>query len=502
MKPTHLDSRVSFALILLLATVVRLLGILSRPIWYDEAFSILFAEKGLDAMLYGTLAPTGAGSADIHPLGYYSTLWLWMKAFGGSIVAARILSIIMGLITTCLVYLIAREQFNETTAQLSMLFSALAPFQIHYAQEIRMYSFLVMWLLLATLSYQLGSRTKDWKWWLLFSIAAAFAQYTHNLAAFYLVALALTPLFQKDWMTLRATIFAGCLAILFYMPWLIQLPAQLAKVGQGYWVERPDVSRLFTLLIVYVTNSPLPDSWIVIALLISLLVVTLGIVQTARFTRQTKTGDGVWVFYLSFGPPLLLFIFSQWQPVYIERALLASGAIFCVWMAWVISGTGLSTWVRSFLLFLLVIASAMGIYEHVTYRGFPYGPFQELDRSLEERFEPGDLILHANKRTMLPALLFDRDLPQTFIGDPPGSPADTLAPATQEVLRIEARTDIVSATAGAKRIWFIVYPRPIDELGTVGNAALPELAYLDTNYVLLSQENWEGLRVFLYAGEP
>jgi len=39
-------------------------------------------------------------------------------------------------------------------------------------------------------------------------------------------------------------------------------------------------------------------------------------------------------------------------------------------------------------------------------------------------------------------------------------------------------------------------------LGTVGNAALPELAYLDTNYVLLSQENWEGLRVFLYAGEP
>jgi len=365
-----------------------------------------------------------------------------------------------------------------------------------------MYLFLVMWLLLATLSYQLGSRTKDWKWWLLFSIAAAFAQYTHNLAAFYLVALALTPLFQKDWMTLRATIFAGCLAILFYMPWLIQLPAQLAKVGQGYWVERPDVSRLFTLLIVYVTITPLPDSWIVIALLISLLVVTLGIVQTARFTRQTKTCDGVLVFYLSFGPPLLLFIFSQWQPVYIERALLASGAIFCVWMAWVISGTGLSTWVRSFLLFLLVIASAMGIYEHVTYRGFPYGPFQELDRSLEERFEPGDLILHANKRTMLPALLFDRDLPQTFIGDPPGSPADTLAPATQEVLRIEARTDIVSATAGAKRIWFIVYPRPIDELGTVGNAALPELAYLDTNYVLLSQENWEGLRVFLYAGEP
>jgi hypothetical protein len=41
--------------------IVRCLGIGRRPIWYDEAFSILFSEKGLAAMLYGTLAAT------VHP---------------------------------------------------------------------------------------------------------------------------------------------------------------------------------------------------------------------------------------------------------------------------------------------------------------------------------------------------------------------------------------------------------------------------------------------------
>jgi len=166
-------------------------------------------------MLYGTLAPTGAGSADIHPLGYYTILWIWMKVFGESLVATRLLSIIAGLISVYLIYLIAFELLSDPkTARLSMLFAALAPFQIHYAQEIRMYSFLVMWLLLATYSYQRGSKTRNWKWWLLFSVSAAFAQYTHNLAAFYLIALALLPIFQKNWQVLRAVFLAsGALAI-------------------------------------------------------------------------------------------------------------------------------------------------------------------------------------------------------------------------------------------------------------------------------------------------
>src|SRR5512138_19629 len=97
------------AAILFLGLCVRLLGILSRPIWYDEAFAILFSEKGLRAMLYGTLTPTGAGSADIHPLGYYSILWLWMKVFGESLVATRALSILAGLISVYLVYIIALQ---------------------------------------------------------------------------------------------------------------------------------------------------------------------------------------------------------------------------------------------------------------------------------------------------------------------------------------------------------------------------------------------------------
>lgn len=492
------DPRVRVLAILLLAFVVRLLGIASRPIWYDEAFSVLFAQEGPDAIFYGTLETTGARAAEEHPPAYYIFLWAWMVAFGKSIVAIRIFSVIAGLMTTWLVYQIARELFNEHVSQRSMLFFALAPFQIHYAQEIRMYSLMAMWLLLATYAYLRGARTGQIRWWILFSIASALAQYTHNLSAFYLIALVLIPIFKKDGKSLRSVIVAGVLALILYAPWLVQLPAQLAKVQQGYWVERPETAELFTLLIVYITNTPLPTTWIPIALLIALVTVTVGAIQTIRFVRTTKQPNGLIVLYLSFAPVLLLFLFSQWKPVYVERALLPSGAIFCIWLAWSLTNTNLSKLIQNTLIGGLAVASLMGVYEHITYRDFPYGPFQSLTASLKNRLEPQDVIIHSNKLTMLPAFLFDRELPQTFIADPTGSGADTLAPATQEVLGVKEETDITAATQNANHIWYIIFSRSIKEYQLGGSPSHPHITYLDSNFTFISKETWDGLEIYLY----
>ena len=452
-------------------------------------------------MLYGTLAPTGAGSADIHPLGYYAMLWLWMQVFGESLIATRTLSIIAGLTSVYLVYRISLELFDKNTARLAMLIAALAPFQIHYAQEIRMYAFLSMWLLLATFAYLRGEKTNQLAWWILFAVAAALAQYTHNLAVFYLAALAITPVIKRDWKTAKNMVVAGLFAMLLYAPWLIQLPAQFQKIQQGYWVEKPDISKIFTLPIVYITNTPLPADWVPFGLLLSLFIVAIGLIQTIRFLRNSDKINGVWVAYMVFAPPALLFLFSQWKPVYIERALLPSGAMFCIWLACVITSINLSKWAHDLLTGALVIAFAMGIYEHVTYHDFPYGPFQELDKSLRSRVETNDVILHSNKLTMLPAILYDPELPQLYIGDPPGSGTDTLAPATQQVLGISAKKDIQSATQNASRVWYIIFQQALDEYQSK-EQPYPDIEYLNSQFSLKSQENWGGLQVFLYAQKP
>ena len=302
-----------------------------------------------------------------------------MEIFGDSLVAVRVLSILAGLTSVYLVYQISLELFDVRTAEAAMLITALSPFQIHYAQEIRMYSFLALWLALATYAFLRGTKSQGRRWWLVFGFASALAQYTHNLALFFLIPLAITPLLKQDWRTFRSIFLSSCFALLLYSPWLVQLPAQFAKINQGYWVAKPGIGSFFTLLIVYTTNTPLPNIWVLPALLLASLTVVTAIMQTVRAKASTIKNNGLWILYLSFAPPILLFIFSQWKPVYIERALLPSGLFFCIWLAWTIRYTELSMPGRTILLTMITVAFLTGIYQHITYRNYPYGPFKEID---------------------------------------------------------------------------------------------------------------------------
>lgn len=482
-----------------LAIFLRLTGIQSRPIWYDEAFSILFAEKGLAAMLYGTLSLTGAGSADIHPLGYYTVLWLWIEAFGRSILAARLLSVFFSLTALFLIYRMSARLFNGTTALTAAAIYSILPFQIHFAQEIRMYALLSMWLMLATFAF-LRAQRGNWKWWIAFAIASALAQYTHNLAVFYLIPLSITPLIQRDWKTLRSLIWAGLAALVLYLPWLIHLPAQLTKVSTHYWVERPGVEKIFTLILMYLPHLPLPNTMLLPGLLFAALTITLAAFQTFLTwkKRRPDAHRGVWLAYLAFAPPLLLWITSQFVPVYIERALLPSHAILCVWLAWALIQTKAPRLIQGMMAVFIVASASMGIYQRLTYKGFPYVPSRELSASFQNGLQPGDMIIHSTKLSYLPMLYHTPALPQGFIIDPPGSSVDTLAPSTREVLNLREFKDIEEASSTAPRLWFIAYRDSIEEYTAQGYETHPHLEYLNENFILQQSRRWNDVVLYLY----
>ena len=499
----ELSERTAGLGVFLLALVVRLLGIASRPIWYDEAFAILFSAKGPAAMLRGTLTPDPSGAAaDIHPLAYYTLLWGWMKVFGESLVSVRLLSILFGLGTLILAYLLLRSMFaNPQLALLGALGLALSPFQVHYSQEIRMYSLLALALTGATLALWQGLHSAQWRWWLLFSFCAALAQYTQNLAAFYLVPLALTPVLLRRWEKVKATLLAGIGALLLYLPWLLQLPAQFAKIEKSYWVERPTLRNIFTTLLSYVTNLPIAERWISLALAVTLVVLALAAYQTWLAWRGQRPGAqrGLWLAYLAFAPAMLMFIVSQWRPVYVERALLPSGVSFWLWLAWALAGAGMPRLLRFINFGLLTAGILLGLGMHLTYSGFPYGPYAALDAALESRFQAGDVILHSNKLTVLPALYFAPRLEQRFIADPPGAGSDTLAPATQQVLGIQASKTLEMATQGKQRVWFIIFQQSIDEATQAGLPTHPQLTWLDAHFQYQTVEDWGPILLYVYS---
>ena len=497
-----INERAASLAVFLLALVVRVLGIATRPIWYDEAFAILFSEKGVKAMLAGTLPADASGAAaDVHPLAYYTLLGGWMKVFGESLISVRMLSILLGLGTVCLAYWLLRAMFAERRlALVGALGVAFAPFLVHYSQEIRMYALLGLSLTGATYTFWQGLHSQKARWWVLFAACAALAQYTQNLAVFYLVPLALTPVLLRRWDKVKATFLAGLGAIVLYLPWLVQLPAQFAKIQNAYWVERPTISTIITTLLTYVTNLPVGKGWLPLALVVTLLVISLAAYQTYLAFRRKLPGArrGFWLAYLAFVPPALAFIVSQWKPVFIDRAFLPSGVMFWLWLAWALFATGLPRFLRIFSLALLTAGIVLGLVSYLTYASFPYGPYAALDASLENRVQPGDVILHSNKLSLLPAIYFDRTLSQKFLADPPGSGTDTLAPATQQVLGVAESTSLETATAGAQRVWFIIFQEALDEAADAGLNKHPDIAWLDGKYQLENVETWGPLRLYIY----
>ena len=76
------NSRLVFYLAIFLSLLLRILGLTTRYIWYDEAFSLLLSDKDQSAILAGTIAQgNGAAAAEEHPPLYYFLLNSWIRIF-------------------------------------------------------------------------------------------------------------------------------------------------------------------------------------------------------------------------------------------------------------------------------------------------------------------------------------------------------------------------------------------------------------------------------------
>ena len=344
-------------------------------------------------------------------------------------------------------------------------------------------------------------RSTNWSWWAGFAVCAAAAQFTHNLAAFHLLAIALWPLMKRDWRTLRRVSVAGIGAVVLYLPWLIQLPSQFAKVGNAYWIATPDLYRLISLLLTFVTNTPLRTEFLPAGLFAALTVTILAVLQTIRHTKQgdERSSTGLWMLYLAICAPLMMFAFSQWRPIYLERALLPAGTMFLVWVALVLTYARTAVAARILIGAALVVGFGLGLVHHLTYSGFPYAPFDHLAGDLRSRLKPGDVILHSSKLSMLPMVYYDRQLPQEYVADPPGSAIDTLAPSTQKVLNLEASENMSSAIGKADRVWFLIFAESNQEYVRAGLARHPHLTFLLARYTQLELQHWGPLDVYLFS---
>ncbi len=492
--------------LLLIGYGLRLVNLGGRTLWYDEAFAVLFAQGGLEAMLYGTLTPVPGGAADIHPLLYYVMLSGWMRVFGQSPEMVRLYSVLVGLVTLAAVYRLGTALFGRRVGVVATLITALAPFHIQYSQEARMYALLALWLALATWAYLLAWRGRGWGWWAAFGVLAALAMYTQQLAAFYLAALGLTPLLARRWDRLAPTVAAAGLAFLLYLPWFVNLPGQLGKLQAYYWVPRPSPLRpLLTLRSFATVALDFPAVWNLPTFFVGVVLVVFLLVQIALRRSRMRSAERRalgWVLWLAFGSLALTWLASQvLTPVYLDRALLAQGVVFYVALAWLFVRGGLPKPILAVLVVLWAGVAAVGLYHHVTWQTFPNPPFDRAVAWLREQLAEGDAIIHSNKLTALPMVYYGRGLPQRYLADRPGSPEDTLALPTQEALGLLAEPCVAGAAGGAERVWFVIFAQEEPQyLALPGYDAHPHLSWLRAHYTEGQPVAFQDLLIIPFTG--
>ncbi len=447
--------------ILLLAFFLRLIALDSRPLWYDEAFSVFIAEQDWGRIAAGTAADTMA------PL-YVALLHLWLPLVGESAFAMRMLSVGFSMLTVALVYCIAEQSTGGAAGKWAAFFAAIAPFQIYYGQELRMYSLLAFTgLVFAYGVMRLERRQRGAVVLVGFSTAAAL--FTHNLAFVTLLAADVYLLWRRNLNALLRLFVGQVLGVLVSIPWLLFVPTQMQGIERAFWTQPPGIVDLLQMLMMFTTHLPLPDLHLAGALFASLAVAAFAAVALLRnqrswFYHRTRGTIDPTRLWLSFTlvPPLVMFVISYVvYPVFIPRGLIISSLAYYVLLAMLASRSRIH--IRAA---IVVAASAIALaalpYLYAAWGDWRRAPFTEANRFLRERYREGDLILHDNKLAFFPMHLYDRALPQEFMADPVGSANDTLAQTSKDAMGLFP-VEFDAVIQGHRRVWFVIFQTALDQ---------------------------------------
>ena len=233
---------VDAVLILTVAALVRFLLIDRYEIWLDEAYVFAVARQGLGDIV-------SALRLDNGPPLYYILLHYWTLVFGDSPAALRSLSALFSVASVAAVISWSTPWFSRRARLLAGLVFAITPLSVYYAQEARMYSPVVFFVILSMMFLERGLRTGGRRNWALHAVFMALAFYTSYIAVFlaplgYIVAgIAYFDGEDKDALLrrIKGLLAAHVAVAVLFAPWLPimsgQPSAEATRWMLPYWAE-------------------------------------------------------------------------------------------------------------------------------------------------------------------------------------------------------------------------------------------------------------------------
>ncbi|HEX2173099.1 MAG TPA: glycosyltransferase family 39 protein, partial [Dehalococcoidia bacterium] len=256
------------------ALAVRLIGIQSKALWWNEGINIWLAGLSLPDYL-------DVLWIDIHPPFYRLLMLAYVHLSGPSDFATRLFSAWLGVLAVPLTYQLARPGYGVRTACLAAALMALSPLAVYHSQEVNMYTLLLVFGavgLVATSRLFAGRRASIWWWAYVGSMSLGL--WTHyyaatNLAAVNLAYGALWAGRSKGLPGWRAWGAAQTIVVATYLPWVAlaggRIPADADRTIGGASLRPTDFAvNIWSALSIGSPLQPVADAW-ALALLCALL---------------------------------------------------------------------------------------------------------------------------------------------------------------------------------------------------------------------------------------
>jgi mannosyltransferase len=374
----------------------------------DELFTHLISTRpDLRAVLAGVKS-----NLEISPPLYFVVAWLFGK-LGDPFVWLRIPSLVAGVATVPLVYVLGVRTVGRAAALAGTALFALSPFAIFYATEARAYALMTMLVVLSTLVLLRALETDERRWWVALALLEAAAMYSHYTAVFVLAA-------QAGWAALshrerlRGLLLSAGAAVILFAPWLPFMvddsnapnqaiigalepfgPATVAR-NVGRLVDGGPFARL--------TDLPGTPAFVLLGL--------AALIGLAALAWRPRSGDLAWlrepaalVALLALAAPVGAALYSAVsEDLFIARNLISSLPYLTLACPALLLSLPRALAAPALALTLAALAiGAAATLESDTRRP----PYEEAGAFIESRARPGDVVLDLNPFPGPPALALD-----------------------------------------------------------------------------------------------
>ncbi len=323
-------SLVTLIAILVVGAALRIYRLGDECIWLDEVVSYPY----LDLPTLGEyLEEVRSHDPPMSPL-YFTLQYYWARAIGDSVTAVRSLSVVFGLASIVLVYVLGVVLYNRSAGLIAALCTAMAIPHVYHAQEIRVYALLQCLALGSMLTLVLALRQGGRRWWIAHAVCNALILTTHLFGVLLIVAQGfyLLAAHGRRW---RTWLSWGCAHAAMLTPFLIRVNRLRGDALDQAISFIPEPS-LRWLLNTYCVYYPGVDAWggrlhaigPVVGVVAVLAVTGMAAIWIDRRSPEKSFQEKDTFLLLALWfllPPFLLFVLSYVvTPSFVERYTLYS----------------------------------------------------------------------------------------------------------------------------------------------------------------------------------